>query len=234
IAMKLDDEDEILSVETCTERDDVVLTTANGQCIRFPVIDVRVFVGRNSVGVRGINMVDGDKVISMTILEHVEATSVERSAYIKRAINERRFAGADTEDIVIVDEDEDETELTDERYAELAAREQMLLTVSEFGYGKRSSSYEFRISGRGGKGIRATDPNKTTEIGKLVAAFPVEAQDQIMLVSDGGQLIRVPIEGIRIAGRSTKGVTIFNIAKGEKVVSVERISDPEDDANQLY
>ncbi|AQX21458.1 DNA gyrase subunit A [Bartonella sp. CDC_skunk] len=237
IAMKLDDEDEILSVETCTERDDVVLTTANGQCIRFPVIDVRVFVGRNSVGVRGINMVDGDKVISMTILEHVEATSVERSAYIKRAINERRSAGADTEDVVIVDEDEDEdgdeTELTDERYAELAAREQMLLTVSEFGYGKRSSSYEFRISGRGGKGIRATDPNKTVEIGKLVAAFPVEAQDQIMLVSNGGQLIRVPIEGIRIAGRSTKGVTIFNTAKGEKVVSVERISDPEDDANQL-
>ncbi|ATO57466.1 DNA gyrase subunit A [Bartonella sp. 1-1C] len=235
IAMKLDDEDEILSVETCTERDDVVLTTANGQCIRFPVIDVRIFVGRNSVGVRGINMVDGDKVISMTILEHVEATSVERSAYIKRAINERRSAGADTEDVVIVDENEDgdETELTDERYAELAAREQMLLTVSEFGYGKRSSSYEFRISGRGGKGIRATDPNKTVEIGKLVAAFPVEAQDQIMLVSDGGQLIRVPIEGIRIAGRSTKGVTIFNTAKGEKVVSVERISDPEDDANQL-
>ncbi|WP_438722108.1 DNA gyrase subunit A [Bartonella rochalimae] len=233
IAMKLDDEDEILSVETCTECDDVVLTTANGQCIRFPVIDVRVFVGRNSVGVRGINMVDGDKVISMTILEHVEATSVERSAYIKRAINERRSAGADTEDVVIVDEDGDETELTDERYAELAAREQMLLTVSEFGYGKRSSSYEFRISGRGGKGIRATDPNKTVEIGKLVAAFPVEAQDQIMLVSNGGQLIRVPIEGIRIAGRSTKGVTIFNTAKGEKVVSVERISDPEDDANQL-
>nr|WP_283772513.1 DNA gyrase subunit A [Bartonella sp. G70] len=235
IAMKLDDEDEILSVETCTEHDDVVLTTANGQCIRFPVIDVRVFMGRNSVGVRGINMVDGDKVISMTILEHVEATSVERSAYIKRAINERRAAGTDAEDIVIVDEDEEEveTELTDERYAELAAREQMLLTVSEFGYGKRSSSYEFRISGRGGKGIRATDPTKATEIGKLVAAFPVKAQDQIMLVSDGGQLIRVPIEGIRIAGRSTKGVTIFNTAKGEKVVSVERISDPEDDANKL-
>ncbi|AQX27908.1 MULTISPECIES: DNA gyrase subunit A [unclassified Bartonella] len=236
IAMKLDEEgDEILSVETCTEHDDVVLTTANGQCIRFPVIDVRVFAGRNSLGVRGINMVDGDRVISMTILEHVEATSVERSVYIKRAINERRAAGADAEDVVIVDEDGEgtETELTDERYAELAAREQMLLTVSEFGYGKRSSSYEFRISGRGGKGIRATDPNKTAEIGKLVAAFPVEAQDQIMLVSNGGQLIRIPIEGIRIAGRSTKGVTIFNTAKGEKVVSVERISDPEDDANQL-
>ncbi|WP_375621404.1 DNA gyrase subunit A [Bartonella sp. AA97HXZ] len=237
IAMKLDEEDEILSVETCTEHDDVVLTTANGQCIRFPVVDVRVFAGRNSVGVRGINLAKGDKVISMTILEHVEATSIERSAYIKRVMNERRASGADAdvEDIVILDEEDGgaETELTDERYAELHAREQMLLTVSEFGYGKRSSSYEFRISGRGGKGIRATDPSKTAEIGKLVAAFPVKAQDQIMLVSDGGQLIRVPVEGIRTAGRSTKGVTIFNTAKGERVVSVERISEPEDDTSSL-
>ncbi|UNF46269.1 DNA gyrase subunit A [Bartonella krasnovii] len=236
IAMKLDEEDEILSVETCTEHDDVVLTTANGQCIRFPVVDVRVFAGRNSVGVRGINLAKGDKVISMTILEHVEATSIERSTYIKRVINERRAAGsdADIEDIVILDEEDGgaETELTEERYAELQAREQMLLTVSEFGYGKRSSSYEFRISGRGGKGIRATDPSKTSEIGKLVASFPVKAQDQIMLVSDGGQLIRVPVDGIRIAGRSTKGVTIFNTAEGEKVVSVERISESEEDDNQ--
>ncbi|WP_375656131.1 DNA gyrase subunit A [Bartonella sp. MR63HLJHH] len=237
IAMKLDEEDEILSVETCTEHDDVVLTTANGQCIRFPVVDVRVFAGRNSVGVRGINLAKGDKVISMTILEHVEATSIERSAYIKRVMNERRASGADAdvEDIVTLDEEDGgaETELTDERYTELHAREQMLLTVSEFGYGKRSSSYEFRISGRGGKGIRATDPSKTAEIGKLVAAFPVKAQDQIMLVSDGGQLIRVPVEGIRTAGRSTKGVTIFNTAKGERVVSVERISEPEDDTSSL-
>ncbi|WP_142416842.1 DNA gyrase subunit A [Bartonella massiliensis] len=237
IAMKLDEEDEILSVETCTEHDDVVLTTANGQCIRFPVVGVRVFAGRNSVGVRGINLAKGDKVISMTILEHVEATSIERSAYIKRVMNERRAAGADAdiEDIVTFDEEDGgiETELTDERYAELHAREQMLLTVSEFGYGKRSSSYEFRISGRGGKGIRATDPSKTAEIGKLVAAFPVKAQDQIMLVSDGGQLIRVPVEEIRTAGRSTKGVTIFNTAEGERVVSVERISEPEDDTRSL-
>ncbi|AQX19920.1 DNA gyrase subunit A [Bartonella sp. WD16.2] len=235
IAMKFGEEgDEILSVETCTEYDDVVLTTANGQCIRFPVSDVRVFVGRHSMGVRGINMGDSDKVISMTVLKHVEATSTERSAYIKRVISERRAAGADDEDIVIGDEESETTvtELTDERYMELSAHEQMLLTVSEFGYGKRSSSYDFRISGRGGKGIRATDPSKTAEIGKLVAAFPVEAQDQIMLVSDKGQLIRVPVNGIRIAGRSTKGVTIFNTAKGEKVVSVERISEPEVNASE--
>lgn len=232
IAMKLEDEgDQILSVDTCTENDDVVLTTADGQCIRFPVVDVRVFAGRNSIGVRGINLADGDKVISMAILEHVEATPAERTAFIKRAIAERRAAGNDSEEVVIADDEENttDTELSDERYEELAAHEQTVLTVSEFGYGKRSSSYEFRISGRGGKGIRATDPSKTAEIGKLVAAFPVNAQDQIMLVSDGGQLIRVPVEGIRIAGRSTKGVTIFHTADNEKVVSVERISESDSD-----
>lgn len=232
IAMKLDDEgDQILSVDTCTENDDVVLTTADGQCIRFPVVDVRVFAGRNSIGVRGINLADGDKVISMAILEHIEATPAERTAFIKRAIAERRAAGNDSEEVVIADDEENttDTELSDERYEELAAHEQTVLTVSEYGYGKRSSSYEFRISGRGGKGIRATDPSKTAEIGKLVAAFPVNAQDQIMLVSDGGQLIRVPVEGIRIAGRSTKGVTIFHTADNEKVVSVERISESDSD-----
>ncbi|WP_188318391.1 DNA gyrase subunit A [Bartonella apihabitans] len=232
IAMKFDDdEDEILSVDTCTENDDVVLTTADGQCIRFAVSDVRVFAGRNSIGVRGINLGEGDKVISMAILEHVEATPAERSAYLKRAVAERRAAGNDSDDVTITDEEEatGDAELSDARYNELSQHEQMLLTVSEFGYGKRSSSYEFRISGRGGKGIRATDPSKTAEIGKLVAAFPVEENDQIMLVSDGGKLIRVPVAGIRIAGRSTKGVTIFDTAENEKVVSVERISESEDE-----
>ncbi|MBH9988577.1 DNA gyrase subunit A [Bartonella sp. W8098] len=234
IAMKFDDdEDEILSVDTCTENDDVVLTTADGQCIRFAVSDVRVFAGRNSIGVRGINLGEGDKVISMAILEHVEATPAERSAYLKRAVAERRAAGNDSDDVTISDEEEatGDADLSDVRYNELSQHEQMLLTVSEFGYGKRSSSYEFRISGRGGKGIRATDPSKTAEIGKLVAAFPVEESDQIMLVSDGGKLIRVPVAGIRIAGRSTKGVTIFDTAKNEKVVSVERISESEDDSD---
>ncbi len=232
IAMKLDEEgDEILSVDTCTEFDDVLLTCAGGQCIRFPVTDVRVFAGRNSIGVRGINLAEGDKVISMAILGHVEADAAERSAYLKRSIAERRAQGAeDAEDIVVVGEDvEADAELSEERYQELKNREQTVLTVSEYGYGKRSSSYEFRVSGRGGKGIRATDTSKTDEIGKLVALFPVEASDQILLVSDGGQLIRVPVHGIRLAGRSTKGVTIFNTADGEKVVSVERISETESD-----
>ncbi|UXM96342.1 DNA gyrase subunit A [Bartonella sp. HY329] len=231
IAMKLDEEqDEILSVATCTENDDVLLTTAKGQCIRFAVTDVRVFAGRNSVGVRGINLAEEDTVISMAILGHVEATPAERAAYIKRAIAERRALGSDAEDVVESDEEVTENvDLNDERYHELQRAEQMVLTVSEFGYGKRASSYDFRTSNRGGKGIKATDTSKTNEIGSLVATFPVESSDQIMLVSDGGQLIRVPIDGIRIAGRSTKGVTIFNVSGGEKVVSVERISDPEDE-----
>jgi DNA gyrase subunit A len=231
IAMKLEEEgDQILSVETCMEEDDVLLTTALGQCIRFSVSDVRVFAGRNSIGVRGINMADGDRIISMTIVSHVDAEPWERAAYLRRAANDRRLTTGEAEEIALVGEEiTEEGQLTDERYEDLKAREQFVLTVSEKGYGKRSSSYDFRISGRGGKGIRATDTSKTAEIGELVAAFPVDDGDQIMLVSDGGQLIRVPVGGIRIASRATKGVTIFSTAKDEKVVSVERINEPEDD-----
>jgi DNA gyrase subunit A len=232
IAMKLEEEgDEILSVDTCDEFDDVLLTAAGGQCIRFPVTDVRVFAGRNSIGVRGITLAPGDKIISMSILGHVDASPAERSAYLKQAAAERRAQGADdVEEIALVGEEAtDVADLSPERYAELRDREETVLTVSEYGYGKRSSSYEFRVSGRGGKGIRATDTSKTDEIGKLVALFPVQDSDQILLVSDGGQLIRVPVNGIRVAGRSTKGVTIFNTADGEKVVSVEPISETETD-----
>ncbi len=239
IAMKLEEEgDEILSVETCTAPnhalgipgDDVLLTTALGQAIRFPIDEVRVFAGRNSIGVRGINLGDNDRIISMTIVSHVDAEPWERAAYLKRSAAERRAAGVDEEDIALVGEEvTEEGQLTDERYEDLKAREQFVLTVSEKGYGKRSSSYDFRTSGRGGKGIRATDTSKTNEIGELVAAFPIDEADQIMLVSDGGVLIRVPVGGIRIASRATKGVTIFSTAKDEKVVSVERISEPEND-----
>ena len=231
IAMKLEDEgDQILGVETCTEHDDVLLTTALGQAIRFPVDEVRVFAGRNSIGVRGMTMAEGDRLISMTILAHVDAEPWQRAAYLKRSAAERRAMGVDEEDIALVGEEVGaEGELAEGHYQELKAREQFVLTVSEKGYGKRSSSYDFRTSGRGGKGIRATDTSKTTEIGELVAAFPVEENDQLMLVSDGGQLIRVPVNGIRIASRATKGVTIFSTAKDEKVVSVERITEPEAD-----
>jgi len=235
IAMKLEMEsDEILSVETCTSNDDVLLTTAFGQCIRFPVADLRVFSGRNSMGVRGIMLGQGDSVISMTILTHVEASTAERNAYIKRSIAERRALNSDeVEEIFeLVEPDmaaDDASDLSDARYAELRSLEQMVLTVSEYGFGKRASSYDFRISGRGGKGIRATDTARTGEIGQLVAAFPISSGDEIMLVSDGGQLIRVPVSGIRIAGRTTKGVRIFNVSGQERVVSVERISEAEED-----
>ncbi|GLS29615.1 DNA gyrase subunit A [Mesorhizobium albiziae] len=235
IAMKLEEEgDEILGVETCTDNDDVLLTANSGQCIRFRVSDVRVFQSRNSVGVRGISMGESDRVISMAIVEHVEAPPAERAAYLKRSVAERRLTTGEDEEIALTNEEVgEEADLSDERYEFLKQHEQFVLTVTEYGYGKRSSSYDFRLTGRGGKGIRATDVSKTAEIGQLVAAFPIGNDDQIMMVSDGGTVIRVPVNGIRIASRATKGVTIFNTSGEEKVVSVERISEPqgEEEAN---
>ncbi|MBX3584274.1 MAG: DNA gyrase subunit A [Rhizobiaceae bacterium] len=236
IAMKFEEEgDAILAVEVCTENDDVLLTASSGLCVRFPVSDVRVFQSRGSQGVRGIRMGDNDRAISMTILEHVDAEPWERAAFLKRATAERKAASAEDgeEDIALTNEEvSEERDLSEERYEFLKAHEQFVLTVTEYGYGKRSSSYDFRVIGRGGKGIRATDLSKVEEIGPLVAAFPVAGDDQIMLVSDGGTVIRVPVGGIRIASRATKGVTIFNTAEGEKVVSVERISEPEGEEDE--
>nr|WP_075215874.1 DNA gyrase subunit A [Mongoliimonas terrestris] len=232
IAMKFDDEaDGIVGVETCTENDDFLLVTALGQCIRFPVPDVRVFKGRDSTGVRGIALADTDEIISLTILRHFEAAPSERTAYLKQASAFRKATGEEVEgDEPAVEADDAEegngdAALSPDRYAAMSAAEQFLLTVNEKGYGKRSSSFEFRTSGRGGKGIKATDQTKLDEIGKLVAAFPVESTDQIMLVSNGGQVIRVPVEGIRMVSRASKGVRIFNTAGAEKVVSVEHIAD---------
>ncbi len=237
IAMKFEEEgDAILAVETCTENDDVLLTADSGQCIRFPVTDVRVFQSRGSQGVRGIMLGKDNRAISMTILEHVEATPAERAAYLGRSNAERRSVAAEgdgDEDVVLTNEEVvEETDLSEDRYQFLKAHEQFVLTVTELGYGKRSSSYDFRVIGRGGKGIRATDVSKVDEIGPIIAAFPVAPEDQIMLVSDGGTVIRVPVGGIRIASRATKGVTIFNTADGEKVVSVERISEPDGDDSE--
>ncbi len=229
IAMKLDEGEHIVDVQICSENDDVLLTTAKGQCIRFPVTDVRVFKGRDSMGVRGINLAEGDDIISMAILRHVEATGEERAAYLKmrRAVTgEQMGADADASD------DAEETEganfsLSQERYAEMSAQEQCILTLSEKGYGKRTVSYEYRITGRGGKGITAMAVNSRN--GKLVASFPVEGSDQIMLVTDGGQLIRVPVEGIRVVGRNSQGVTVFSTKDKEKVVSVEHIEGEDED-----
>jgi DNA gyrase subunit A len=231
----------LLGVELSHESDDVLLTTSVGQAIRFPTSDIRVFGGNGSTGtstgVRGISLGDGDSVISMSILRHVDATPAEREAYLKQSGAIRRAAtGDEAEAEPEVDANEEAEEgagepasITEARYIEMGAAEQFVLTITELGFGKRSSSYEFRISHRGGKGIKATDQSKTDEIGKLVAAFPVEDADQIMLISDGAQLIRVPVNGIRFTSRASKGVRVFRTAEGEKVVAVERISEPDND-----
>ena len=229
IAMKIDEGEAIVDVQMCTEDDDVLLTTANGQCIRFQIRDeVRVFKGRDSMGVRGINLADGDRVISLAILRHMEASADERSAFLKmrRAVaGEPDVAEGAPEPADSAEEGSADATISSERYAQMSAAEQEILTISERGYGKRTSSYEYRVSGRGGKGIAAMAVN--TRNGKLVASFPVEESDQLMLVTDGGQLIRCPVHGIRVAGRSTQGVIVFRTAEDEKVVSVERISEDE-------
>lgn len=228
IAMKLDEGEAIVDVQIATENDDVLLTAAGGQCIRFPVTDVRVFQGRTSMGVRGIALGEGDKLISLTILRHMDVNADERAAYLRRA-NAVRRGGAEEEAGTDQEEATGAIELGEQRYVEMSAAEQFVLTISENGYGKRSSSFEYRTTGRGGKGIVAMSVNGRN--GKLVASFPVEDSDQIMLVTDKGQLIRCPVEDIRIAGRSTQGVIVFDTAEEEHVVSVEHITDETENGN---
>jgi DNA gyrase subunit A len=223
IAMKLEEGDHIAGVEICTSTDDVLLTTAQGQCIRFAVDDVRVFKGRDSTGVRGIRLDGDDRVISMAILRHVEASAEERAAFLRMA---RAVAGEEAEQGASDEEATADTALSPERYAAMSAAEQVILTVSANGYGKRTSSYEYRITGRGGKGIVAMAVNERN--GPLVASFPVEENDQIMLVTDGGQLIRCPVHDIRKAGRATQGVIVINTADDEHVVSVERLGEDDE------
>ncbi|MEQ1653832.1 MAG: DNA gyrase subunit A [Hyphomicrobium sp.] len=228
IAMKLDEGDRIVQVAIARPEDDVMLTSAEGQCVRFLISDeVRLFKGRDSTGVRGIRLSEGDEVISMAIFGHVEATAAERAAYIKQASALRRAEGGDDVETVVIEDDAEESidaaDLSPEKFSEMQTKEQFVLTVSEKGYGKRSSSYEFRTSGRGGKGIVAMVVNDRN--GRLVASFGIAENDQIMLVTDGGQLIRCPVHDVRIAGRNTQGVRIFKTDAEEKVVSVERIPD---------
>jgi DNA gyrase subunit A len=240
IAMKLDDGEAIVDVQICTDKDDVLLTTAIGQCIRFAVDEVRVFTGRTSMGVRGITLDAGDKVISLSILRHVDVTGEERAAYLKRASAVRRGLDEGAEEAVDAEPDPEEAsgaiELGEQRYVELSTAEQFVLTVSERGYGKRTSSYEYRTTGRGGKGIVAMDNRERDgtlrpKIGKLVASFPVEESDQLMLVTDGGQLIRVGVAEVGIKGRKTRGVIVFHTAEGERVVAVERLMSDEGEVN---
>ncbi|WP_294537617.1 DNA gyrase subunit A [uncultured Rhodoblastus sp.] len=223
IAMKLDPGEGIVDVQICTDADDVLLTTAKGQCIRFAVTEVRVFKGRDSMGVRGVTLAEADVVIAMSVLFHVEASGEERAAFVKMR---RAQAGEPAEpEAAETEESAESAALSPERFEELAAHEQQILTISVNGYGKRSSSYEYRVTGRGGKGIVAMAVNSRN--GDLIASMPVEANDQIMLVTDGGQLIRCPVAGIRVIGRGSQGVIVFNTAETEKVVSVERIGEDE-------
>ncbi|HVW75425.1 MAG TPA: DNA gyrase subunit A [Rhizomicrobium sp.] len=232
IAMKLAAGDGIVGVATCTDADDFLLTTRGGKAIRFPVADVRVFKGRDSTGVRGIKLAAGDEVVSLSLLYHADATSAEARAYLKQASAARRAESGEAEAPVEVEdlsseegaeESAEEATLTPERYAALGAREQFVLTMSQNGYGKRTSSYEYRVTGRGGSGIVAIGMGKKNSA--VIASFPVEESDDLMLISDRGQTIRVAVSGISIQGRAAQGVTVFRVDEGEKVVSVERIAD---------
>mgnify|MGYP001349061664 FL=1 len=227
IAMKLQDDDKIKSVETCTDNDDILITTSKGQCIRFRVKDVRLFVGRSSTGVRGIKLAKDNRVISATIINALNATTEERLAYIKMS----KAVRGDLEQEVEINEDSiedaDPTVLSDEKYAEMGASEQFILSISNNGFGKRTSTYEYRVTGRGGKGIIAMVVNERN--GDLSDSFPVDPSNQIILVTDKGKLIRCPVDDIRIASRSTQGVKIFDIDNEEQVVSVERLGDIEAD-----
>jgi DNA gyrase subunit A len=226
IAMKLAEGDRIIGVATCTEDQDFLLTTKLGKAIRFAVTDVRVFKGRDSTGVRGIKLADGDEIVSLSLLYHSDATSAEARAYLKQASAARRAESGEPEaEIEETDAEEgvEEATLTPERYAALGAREQFVLAVSSGGFGKRTSSYEYRVTGRGGSGIVAIGMGKKNSA--VIAAFPVEDSDDLMLISDGGQTIRIAVADVSVQGRAAGGVTIFKVDEGEKVVSVERIAD---------
>jgi DNA gyrase subunit A len=243
IAMKLEDDgDAIVDVQLCRPEDDVLLTTALGQCIRFSVEDVRVFSGRTSTGVRGIRLGAGDSLIAMSVLGQIDVTPAEARAYLKRANAERRAEGedgleeADTAEDTSADGEgaapageadaNGEVELSDERFAQLSAAEQFILTLTEEGMGKRASAFDYRRTGRGGKGLIG---HRLPKDGRLVASFPVGEADEIMVVTDAGQLIRCAVDQIRIAGRATQGVRVLRVAAGERVVSVERLEDQNGD-----
>jgi DNA gyrase subunit A len=218
IAMKLAEGDRIVNVELCTEKDDVLLAAAGGKCIRFPVIDVRVFKGRDSPGVRGVRLSRGDAVVAMAMLRHHEVEVSERDAYLRWAAAKRRADSGDADDTA------GEAPIAPPRAEELAAAEQFVLTVTENGYGKRTSAYEYRTTSRGGQGIINIDASARN--GKVIASFPVEASDQIMLVTDAGQMIRCPVDDIRIGGRNMQGVTLFATGADERVVSAARLGEP--------
>lgn len=220
IAMKLADDDRLIAVQTCTEEDDILLATRMGRCIRFPVTDVRVFAGRTSTGVRGIRLVArDDEVIGMSVLRHVEFDMELRDAYLREAAARRRAAGEPVDDEMA----SGGNGVAAEDFERMAEQEEFILTVTTGGFGKRSSAYEYRVTGRGGQGIANIEI--TERNGPVVASFPVADTDQIMLVTDTGKIIRLPVHDIRIAGRRTQGVVLFRVAEDEHVVSATRLVD---------
>ena len=225
IAMKLDDGDRLVDVLACDEDHDVLLAAHSGKCIRFPVNAVRVFKGRDSTGVRGIRLAKGDEVISMSILSHVEADAATRDEFLQAVSAQRRLGSADYTDKQ-EERDRDETlaaRLNEPTFEAMARDEEFILTVTENGFGKRTSAYEYRIAGRGGQGIANIETSERN--GQVVASFWVDQDDQIVMVSDGGQIIRCPVGDIRIAGRRTQGVTLFTLAEDERMVSVTRLAE---------
>lgn len=218
IAMKLGETDEILAVEACNDKDDILLISSKGQCVRFPVYKLRLSKGRDSMGVKGISLKENDKVIAMSILKHIEATTEERTAYLKLSSELKRQQTIDFSGNI----------LTKEKFEELQSTEQFILIISEYGYGKRVSSFEFTITNRGNQGVKATDVSKSSQIGTLIGAFVVCAKDQVILSADSGQIIRVVASDISLFSRATKGVIIFKTSKNEKVVSAEVICDAEE------
>ncbi|MGB2357452.1 MAG: DNA gyrase C-terminal beta-propeller domain-containing protein, partial [Paracoccaceae bacterium] len=225
IAMDLPENVELVNARIANEDDDVMLVTNSGRAIRFSTTDVRVFKGRKSTGVRGIRLSGEDRVVSMSIIRHFVATSDERAAYLKM----RRAVAGMTDEDEITDEDDSNAHATisPERYAEMSAEENLILTISAGGSGKLSSSHDYPVRGRGGMGVAAMD--KAMRGGDLVASFPVDIEDQIMLATSKGQSIRVPVEGISFRSRSAGGVKVFNTGKGEEVVSVAWIAEQGDD-----
>ena len=231
IAMKLDDGDKLVNVRICHEDNDIMLAAKSGKCIRFPVTEVRVFVGRNSTGVRGIKLSENDEVISMSVLKHSDATSEQRDEYSKISSAIKRMEAERCGEKVTPEETGLLSTLTADEYLKMAENEQFILSVTTTGYGKRSSSYEYRVTGRGGQGIANMEMSARNK--EIASSFPIEAGKQIMMVTDAGKLIRMPVDDIRIAGRKTQGVILFRTAENEKVVSVTWLDADEGDDEEL-
>ena len=224
IAMKLDKEDLLIGVETCRENEDVLLASKLGKCIRFKVPDIRVFSGRSSSGVRGIRLKTSDEVISMTILKHADFSIEERDSYLKKETSLNN--GSEANETKDLKKAESAITLSSERIRKMSDQEEFILTISQKGYGKRSSAYDYRITRRGGTGITNMELKKRNG-SSVTASFPIDKNDHIVLVTDQGKLIRCPINDVRIARRQTQGVKLFDIADNEKVVSVTRLTEME-------